>query len=175
MKKKKMLMILAATVTVIASATGLYFYYLSMQTQFALNFINKNMDVGGIRLGMSENEVKQLWGEGEKLDGVFGGYGKVYQELQVQILFPNDKDNDLYGKVAQLMISNPDFAVFQVKVGDDKNEAAAKLISKGLEPAESGSDIYKIGEEFLIALRGTNQVESIQIWFSDKDLKDRHY
>jgi hypothetical protein len=93
----------------------------------------------------------------------------------VQILFPNDKDNDLYGKVAQLMISNPDFAVFQVKVGDDKNEAAAKLISKGLEPAESGSDIYKIGEEFLIALRGTNQVESIQIWFSDKDLKDRHY
>lgn len=63
----------------------------------------------------------------------------------------------------------------RVTESDDKNEAAAKLISKGLEPAESGSDIYKIGEEFLIALRGTNQVESIQIWFSDKELKDRHY
>lgn len=170
----RLFIILAVILAAIASVAALYFYYESVQTQLSLNYLNKNIDIGGIKLGMSENEVRQLWGEGEKLHGVFGGYGSEYKEKKTRVLFSGIADSDLYGQVAQLSISNPEFSVFQIQVGDDREEAVAKLISKGMKPVESERDLFEKGE-FTIALRGPDHIENIEIWFMDKDLKDRVY
>jgi len=136
--------------------------------------LNENIELGGIRFGMPEEEVIRLWGEGEYLYGM-GGHGREYKEKRIRVSFPGDKDNDLYGKAAQVEFSNPEYSVFQARVGDAREEAAAKLMSaKRVKPSKTAEGVFELGE-FVISLRGGERIEEIQIWFSDKDLRDRVY
>jgi len=122
---------------------------------------------------MPENEVIQLWGQGEYLNA-FGGHGREYEDKKIRVGFADDKDNDLYKKVSSLEFSNSSFSIFSVKVGEIKTDGIAKILTKGFKRIGNNSDELVNGE-YSISIRGSNKIEYIQIWFNDKDLNDRIY
>ncbi|WP_158299292.1 hypothetical protein [Paenibacillus antri] len=52
--------------------------------------------------------------------------------------------------------------------------AIETIQSRGFVAADESADLYVNGE-FTIALRGERNIDLIQIWFQDKDLRDRVY
>lgn len=142
-------------------------------TEKNLRFINNNLNAEEIKVGKSGSDVIQLWGQGEYQDG-FGGYFREYENKGIKVGFSNDSDNDLYGRVSYLEIKNPEFIIFSVRIGDKKSEGIEKLKENGFVSVDYSDDVYVKGE-FSIALRGENLIEYIQIYFNDKDLKDRIY
>lgn len=148
-------------------------YWLPDKNRLSLDDLNHNLDVADIKFGMLEEEVIELWGAGQYLHG-FGGHGRDYKEQGVQISFPGDADNDLYGRVGGLELVSADHSVYAIRVGDEQEAAAQQLLSYGFVESDFSEDIFVQGE-FMIALHGSPVIEFIQVWFDDKDLKDRNY
>ncbi|MFS0727671.1 hypothetical protein [Paenibacillus sp. 1P07SE] len=145
----------------------------SQQNTISLVLLNDNLEVEDIQFSMLEEEVIQRWGEGEYIHG-FGGHGREYLEKGIRVSFPGDPDNDLFGTVGSLEFSNAAYSIFTIRVGDSTESGYEKLKSHGFVITDYSEDTYSSGE-FTIALRGDGQIENIQIWFEDKDLKDRNY
>lgn len=144
-----------------------------LNKKMTLNLINENLEVEDIKFGMLEQDAIQRWGSGEYIHG-FGGHGREYEDKKIRLSFPGDMDNDLYGKIGSLEFSNPDFSIFTVTIGDNREIGIEELLSNGFRVADYSQDIFVNGE-FSIALRGKSKIEYIQIWFMDKDLIDRNY
>lgn len=145
----------------------------SNKNSISLNIINANLEVENIKLGMLEQEVIDYWGTGEYIYG-FGGHGRTYKQKGVTINFLGDVDNDFYGKVGGLVLSNPIYSILTINVGEDREFGIRILESNGFTVADYSKDIYVNGE-FSIALHGGITISLIQIWFNDKDLMDRNY
>lgn len=148
-------------------------FVLPDRTSLTLDGLNQNMKVADIKMGMMEEDVIALWGTGEYVHG-FGGHGREYAEYGVRISFPGDLDNDLYGRVGGMELQSTDYSVYGIKVGDDRQFAKEQLQKHGFAESEFSPDIF-VQEEFMIGLHGDPAIEFIQIWFDDKDLKDRQY
>jgi hypothetical protein len=133
--------------------------------------INQHLDIDGVKLGMREAEVVRLWGEGEYVNG-FGGHGREYKDRQISLGFAGDSDNDLYGAVSTIELRNPSSSIYGVKIGDPMEEADAQVKLHGFKLSDNG--LY-VKDEFTIAIRGSHTVELLQVWFNDRDLKDRVY
>jgi hypothetical protein len=168
---KKNLLISLAVVIVLIVSFGLIF--LSLRTTLALNYLNDHLDAGGLRMGMPEREVVKLIGNGIYMPG-FGGYAREYPDLGVMVSFPTDSDNDLHECISHMQIENPKYSIFGIRVGDDKAEAVSILQTKRVRPSDESPDTFKIGE-FSIKLSGQDKVDTILIWFDDRDIRDRHY
>lgn len=138
-----------------------------------LHDLNKHLDVDQIKLGMSESEVIHRWGEGEYRYG-FGGHGRAYKEKSVRVVFPDDSDHDLYQMVSELEMSSSNHSLYAIKVGDAREVGIDIIVSEGFKPVRYSQDIYQNGE-FFIMINGEQTIESIRVWFEDKDLKDRYY
>jgi hypothetical protein len=151
----------------------LFIIFLTGCSRMTLQKINEHLNAGGIEFGMSENEVVQRWGEGEYGPG-FGGHFRIYEDQGIELGFAGDSDNDLYGKVSYLEMSNPDYSVYSIRPGGSKAEGIEILVQNGFQIAEYSEDTLVSGE-YAIALRGGERIDFIQIFFNDKDLKDRNY
>lgn len=150
-----------------------YYFYSFANAAKILRMMNANLEIEGIRLGMTEDEVISRWGPGEYVEG-FGGHARNYADKAAMVSFPNDQDNDLYGRVSSIYFSSPEYSIFTVKIGDSMTEGIQKLKSRRFKPAKFTEDTFARGE-FFIALRGRSEIEYIQIWFQDKNLRDRNY
>ncbi|BBH20649.1 hypothetical protein Back11_19940 [Paenibacillus baekrokdamisoli] len=146
-------------------------YYFRTDNRMTSKDFNNQLAFDGIQLGMTEERLIQLWGEGEHIEG-FGGHIKKYKSKQTAIGIAGDSDNDFYKGVTLLETSNKQYAIYGVHVGDSVKATYAKLAKFGYKPDFSG--IYMNGE-FVISLQGKETIETIQIWFNDKDLRDRVY
>ncbi len=139
----------------------------------SLSFVNGGLQADGVRIGMTEQELIEWWGPGHYQEA-FGGHFRLYSDRQCDIGIPGDRDNDLFGAVGQLEISNPRYGIFGVKSGDSIPGAVKTLNAKGFLTSEHEASILVSGE-FTIMLRGQTEVTSIFIGFNDKDLRDRQY
>lgn len=148
-------------------------FVLPDRTRLTLDGLNQNVKVAEIKMGMMEEDVITLWGTGEYVHG-FGGHGREYADYGVRISFPGDSDNDLYGRVGGLELQSSEHSVYGIKVGEDRQTAKEKLEKYGFSESDFSPDIFVQGE-FMIGLHGDPAIEFIQIWFDDKDLKDRQY
>jgi len=135
--------------------------------------INEHLDADGIRIGMAEQEVVRLWGQGEFVEG-FGGNGRIYPDRHIRVSFPNDSDNDLHKRVSQLSFTNAGYSLFGVKVGDRREDAIAKISAERFRVSEDSPNIFVNGE-YNIMLSGSPNLSEIAVWFADKDLRDRNY
>jgi len=148
-----------------------YYFYQSIQNKESLTRLNDSLIMDDIKLYLKEEQIINLLGEGEYIEG-FGGHIRDYKNLEISIGFSEDSDNDFYGRVSLVEISNPIYSIYGIKIGDSKQESINKLKSKGYE--QLVEDQY-INSEYIISIHGEPQVQMIQIWFSDKDLRDRNY
>jgi len=105
---------------------------------------------------------------------VWGGHLRDYKDKNIRVGFSDDSDNDMYQKVSSLEISNSDFSIFSVKVGDDWKAGADKILSKGFKAVDNSNPIVVNGEYF-ISITGQEKIESTKLWFADEDLRDRVY
>lgn len=135
--------------------------------------INEHLEAGGIRLGMTEEEVVRFLGQGEFVEG-FGGHGRIYQERHIRVSFPNDSDNDLYRRVAQVSFTDADYALFGIRVGDRREDAISKISAERFRMSKDAPDIFVNGE-YNVMLNGSPYLTEIMIGFADKDLRDRNY
>ncbi|WP_372633613.1 hypothetical protein [Cohnella sp.] len=139
----------------------------------SMAFVNAGLRADGVQLGMREQELVKLWGLGQYQEG-FGGHFRLYPDRQCDIGIPGDSDNDLYGDVGQLEISNPQYGIFGINPGDAVAAAEETLHAQGFRPTEHDASIWASGE-FTIMLRGQSEIDSIYVGFNDKDLRDRQY
>lgn len=154
-------------IVIILSLTTIMTYKVE---RFTLDDLNDQLDVEQIKLGMTEDEVIRLWGDGEYWPG-FGGHARDYKDKMATLGFAGDRDNDLYGRVSTLTIKNSNFSVYNIHIGDPRDEANKKLLKNSFIQTNH----YFERGEFMISLSGEESVSMIQVWFLDKDLRDRVY
>jgi hypothetical protein len=155
------------TVIVISVAMIVIVLYTDRTT---VSEMNRDLHIAEMKLGMREEQVIQLWGTGDYRKGL-GGHGREYKDKKVFLGFADDRDHDLYGSVSSIEIFNPNYTVFDIRIGDSFIEARDKMIKSGFKIE---NQIYK-KDEFTVTIHGENVIESIQISFHDKDLLDRQY
>lgn len=136
-----------------------------------LTHLNENLSAASVQLAQPEEKIIALFGEGEYVEG-FGGHLRTYEGKGIRIGFSGDQDNDLYGQVSSIAFWEPAYAVYGINIGDDRQAAIDTVLSQGYEHVTEG--LYR-NEEYVISLSGGAIVELIQIWFDDKDLRDRQY
>lgn len=136
-----------------------------------LTHLNENLSAASVQLAQTEEKIIALFGEGDFVEG-FGGYLRTYEDKGIRIGFSGDKDNDLYGQVSSIAFWEPAYAVYGINIGDDRKAAIEMLLSQGYKHLTEG--LYHNGE-YVISLSGADKVELIQIWFDDKDLRNRQY
>lgn len=137
-----------------------------------VNRLNDNLDAGGVQLNLGEKQIVELLGgEGEYVEG-FGGYLRTYEEKGIRIGFSGDKDNDFYGKASSVAYWKSPYSIYGIQIGDELQASIQKIQSQGYKHLTE--EMYRNGE-YVIALHGTSKVELVQIWFDDKDLRDRNY
>jgi len=162
---------LVAAVVMLAGVSPIVSSHL--ESKQALNAINKNLDAEGLQIGMPESRIKELWGQGDYGEG-FGGHFRHYSERDCTIGIAGDKDNSFYSAVSTIEFTNQDFRLFGYGAGDSVDDMVSKLDSLGFKSMKNNNEIMVKGE-YSIAILGVSQIERIQIWFNDKDLKDRLY
>ncbi|MFC4600761.1 hypothetical protein [Cohnella hongkongensis] len=145
----------------------------SKPVEASLAFVNSELQADGVRIGMPEPELIELWGPGRYQEG-FGGHLRDYPDRKCYIGIPGDRDNDLFGAIGHMEISNPGYAVFGIRPGDSIESSRETLIARGFRPLDHDASFHVSGE-FTIALRGETEVQSIFVGFNDKDLADRLY
>ncbi|MFC5402957.1 hypothetical protein [Cohnella soli] len=136
-----------------------------------LDNINRNLISDGVQLNLKEEELTKLLGDGEYMEG-FGGHMRKYASRSLNIGISGDQDNDFYGHVSQVDFSNPEFSIYGIKVGDPIEQSSSYIISKGYH--QIAENIFRNGE-YVIQLYGHDNIQSIKIWFDDKDLRGRSY
>ena len=99
------------SLTLLTTITPITFYI--SKTERDVNETNRHINVDKIKFGMNEQEVIQLWGNGVFREG-FGGYGREYNNKRVELSFLSDEDNDLYGTVSGIRISNQSYNIFGI-------------------------------------------------------------
>jgi len=171
--KKSLLIVISMVAVLMISAFVTFYLYSSSRTLHTLHYLNEHLDAGGVRLGMPDREVQQLLGKGTFIVG-FGGYAREYPELGLLLSFPTDQENDLHDSVSHMEMTNPEYSVFGIRVGDDPHEALALLRQKRFRPVDDSPDTVRLGE-FSIKLSGQDSIAAIHIRFDDKDLRDILY
>ncbi|NIK80016.1 hypothetical protein FHS15_005200 [Paenibacillus castaneae] len=166
----KSLLLAMGTIILIAILIPLLFHLLK-EKPISLHQFNENLSAEDIYMGLSEADLIKAWGQGEYIEG-FGGHLRKYGEKSVEIGISGDNDNDLYDSISSLQFTNPDFSIYGVKIGELYETAEHKLKQSRFK---NENPEYFTHGEWVIILRGSKNVETIQIYFNDKDLLDRSY
>ncbi|MFF2090493.1 hypothetical protein [Paenibacillus sp. NPDC058174] len=133
--------------------------------------VNDELVAADIRLGMGEEQLIQLLGEGQYVEGV-GGYRRDYDSIKLQAGIAGDSDHELFGRVSYLGFSNSSYSIYGIHPGVTMELSREILRKRGFKLLTE--DIYRSGE-IAVSLHGEKEVESVQLWFDDKDLRDRQY
>ena len=165
------LFISAIVVTVVVASIMIMLHDMNVDKNETVIGLNENLSANGVKLYMTEIELIQLLGEGEYVEG-FGGHQRNYADKKIRIGIAGDQDNDFFGRISLIEISNPNYALYGIKIGDSIDESISRLIE--LNYKHLVENIYRNGE-FVVALHGVTKVDHIQVWFDDKDLRDRNY
>lgn len=131
---KKVITIFSIIVVVIFSIIVIYRYNQHILVWQA----NKKINVSGIKLMMTENEVKRIIGEEEVYIPGFGGYKLEYPSKGIFLTFLNDRDTDFYRKVNQIEVIDSKYEVFGIKVGDEFDKAVNILYKQGFIQGKDG-------------------------------------
>lgn len=168
---KKVVTIFPIIVVVIFSVFMIYRYNQYIMVWQANNKIN----VSGIKLMMTENEVKRIIGEEEVYISGFGGYKLEYLSKGIFLTFLNDKDTDFYCKVNQIEVIDSKYEVFGIKVGDEFDKAVNIIYKQGFTQDEDSFSGYWRINMYVILDKDHNKVKKITVGVRDSVSSNRIY
>jgi hypothetical protein len=136
---------------------------------------NAKISISGIRLMMTEDDVKGLLGKEEKYELGFGGYRLDYPSKGITLHFLNDRDTDFYRRVVSIEIVDPKYEVFGIRVGEDFDKSLNTVLKQGFTRQEEGiSGYWKMNMR--ITLDNHNgKVKKISIGIRDRVASSRIY
>lgn len=169
---KKIIIIGTAALTLLLCIFLIYRYY-----QYILAWdANRKIDANGIKLMMTEDEVKNFMGKEEEYIQGFGGYKLVYQSKGISLTFLNDMGTDFYEKVSEISVSNKDYQIYDIKPGDSFDSALNIIRTQGFKEGESGTPGYYKTNLFISLEKGDlGEVKSITIGIKDRVSSSRVY
>lgn len=170
MSRKSKIVVSVISVALL-SAIFLYKY-----NQHILSWIaNSNINVCGIKLMMPENEVRGLLGEEEQYIQGFGGYRLEYQSRGIFLNFLNDRDTDFYCKVNRIEITDSQYEIFGVSVGDEFEKSLNSIHKQGFTRQETGFFGYWKMNMHIVLDKNGNEIRKITIGIRDRVSSSRVY
>ena len=168
---KKRIIIISIMIAVLISILMVLKY-----TQYIMVWqANPKINVDGILLMMTENEIKSLLGKEEEYIPGFGGYFLKYPGKGVSLTFLDDMDTDFYHKVNKIEITNEKYEIFDVKVGDDYENAINSIRNHGFRKQIEGFSGYWKNNMYIVLEKDYDQVKSIAIGVNDRVSSTRVY
>lgn len=168
---KKIITIFSIIVVVILSGIIIYRY-----NQYILVWhANKKINVSGIKLMMTESEVKRIIGGEEAYIPGFGGYKLEYPSSGIFLTFLNDRDTDFYHKVNKIEVIDSKYEVFGIKVGDEFDKAVNILYKQGFAQGKDVFLNYWKTNMYIVLDKNHNLVQKITIGVRDRVSSSRVY
>lgn len=140
--------------------------------------MNQNLDADGLKLMMSIEEVRNVYGKEEVFNEGFGGNFYEYPSKGIAFSVSTDSDYDLNNKVGDLRISNTEYSVFGIHVGMEESEAFKILLLEGYQESigENGEKSYAKGCVHIDFTEIENTVRGLRITVKDQQFDpDRIY
>jgi hypothetical protein len=131
------------------------------------HYYNREINIAGIKLLMTEEELNSSLEEKSEFVPGMGGDGWRFKEEKIFAMISSVglfKD-----KVAAIDTENPAHSVLGVSVGEDYEQAVSTLQKKGFK--KSSRDVFCKGN-FLIQLNGGSKISSIRIIIQDPAYKN---
>jgi hypothetical protein len=167
----KKIIILSAIVVLIIIGFMIYKYDAYILTWQA----NEKINVDGIKLMASEDEVRRILGTEEEYMPGFGGYRLEYISKGIKLDFLSDSDTDFYKKVNRIEITNPNYDIYGVKVGDGFDEALNTIQKQGFTKIRDGYSGYWKRSMYIELDYRDNVVQKITIGIQDRVSSKRIY
>lgn len=138
---------------------------------------NPHISVEGIKLMMTEEKVKSLLGEEEEYIPGYAGcaFRLNYHSKGIYLDFLGDIDTDFYHKVNEIKITNSKYEIFNVKVGDNYEEAINIIQKRGFTRQKEGFSGYWKMNMYIVLEQSYDKVESITIGVRDRVASTRIY
>jgi hypothetical protein len=132
--------------------------------------LNKNLKADGIELMMPLDAVRNIFGKEEVYNKGFGGDFFQYPSKGVAFSVSLDTSYDLYNRIVDLRITNPNYSVFGISCGISAIDAWKVLESIGYEKdTELYTDTsYSKGCIVLSLVTSENKINEIKIYVKDK-------
>jgi len=164
MKKIRFSLAAIGFLIILMAALLLYKYY----PVFEAHYYNGKIDVAGVKLLMTEEELNSFFAEpGEFVYGM-GGNGWRFQEENIFVM--TSSVGLFKNKVASIETGNPSHSIFGLKVGDDYTSASYALKKKGFKETSSHGIFLKGNTQ--IQLSGGSKVSRIRITIQDPAYRD---
>lgn len=137
----------------------------------AANEVNKNLKADGFKVMMDIEEVRKVCGKEEIFNQGFGGDFLEYPSKGVVFSVSTDSDYDLYNKIGDLRIRNPEYSLFEIQVGLELSRASEILRSKGYKESIStyGERSYTKGCVYIDFSNDKKKIYEIRIIVKDKN------
>lgn len=162
MKTRKLVFIVLLLILV-ALAFLLYKNYPYIEA----NYYNRYINVSGVKLMMTEEEMaSELSEKGELVPGM-GGHAWDYEKTEI---FISISDHGMFrDKVCQIDTQNPSHEILGIKAGDSFDEALELMGSKGFK--QISDDFFTKGNVFIQLFGGTT-ISRLRIGIEDLAYKD---
>lgn len=168
---RKLKIIIPVITVALLSAIFLYKY-----NQYILSWTaNPQINVCGIKLMMPENEVRGLIGEEEQYIQGFGGYRLEYQSKGIFLSFLNGSDTDFYCKVNRIEVTDSQYEIFGVSVGDEFEKSLNSIHKHGFTRQETGFAGYWKMNMYIVLDKNGNKVGKVTIGIRDRVSSRRVY
>ncbi|MGE5579220.1 MAG: hypothetical protein ACM3WU_04160 [Bacillota bacterium] len=162
------MVVLCAALTVLT----LYNY----QQRLLCWWLNRKIQVAGVRLMMPVTEVEALLGEERENHPGFGGYMLVYPNRGIALTLLSDGGTDFYHKVSEIKVTDPSHAVFGVRVGDSAETARRAFQDYGFsEEREGHTGLWKLNSFVTYEVGGSGAVTAISVGIKDRVAQSRVY
>jgi len=140
--------------------------YIILTNQSNLKSINTHIDINGVYLLQTEDNLLHLLGASERRRGI-AGYSYVYPQKRIVVGLA-DKSK----KVVRISTTNPKDNVFDIHVGDSTEVIDSTLGKYNFKKEERG--LYR-SRNVSINIVGKDTIEEIIISYLDKGHRNIHY
>ena len=129
--------------------------------------VNKNLEISGVKLLMTTSEAEKILGKGSSIGGFGAGFYE-YDNSGITIAYPSD--GLLKNKVGWIEISDTNYSIYGIRVGDPLEKAKVTLEKHGFRQEQNDKNIF---------IRGSARVsvyeQSIRVNIEDWTLRGRIY
>ncbi|HHW31311.1 MAG TPA: hypothetical protein GXX20_06505 [Clostridiaceae bacterium] len=138
---------------------------------------NPYINVDGVKLMMTEEKVKSLLGEEEEYMPGYAGcaFRLNYHSKGIYLIFLGDIDTDFYHKVNEIKITNSNYEIFNVRIGDNYEEAIKKIRKRGFTREKEGFPGCWKMNMYIVLEKSYDKVKSITIGVRDRVASTRIY
>jgi len=160
---------------VLCAALAVFTLY-NHQQRLLCWWVNRGIQVAGVRLMMPVSEVEAILGIDRQNRPGFGGYQLVYPDRGIVLTLLSDGRTEFYHKVSEIRVTDPAHTVFGVRVGDPAQSARRVFQNHGFKEEREGyPGLWKMNSFVMFEVGGSGSVTAISVGIKDRAAQTRVY